>query len=153
VMNNNNTNPLLRPMIVIAFCILIASAAFLLPALELTGNASLLPVAMLIALMVLSVILVITDIKKARTNKTPNKPALQSPGRVFGALLSVFVFVTSVDLFGFYLATAIFVPVAAYLFGCRSLKVLVASDVIVVAGIYLIFGMAMAKDFPMGSIW
>ncbi|MCW4629072.1 MULTISPECIES: tripartite tricarboxylate transporter TctB family protein [Marinomonas] len=152
-MNNNNTNPLLRPMIVIAFCIFIASAAFLLPALELTGNASLLPVAMLIALMVLSVILVITDIKKARTNKALTKPALQSPGRVFGALLSVFVFVVSVDLFGFYFATAIFVPVAAYLFGCRSLKVLVVADVIVVAGIYLIFGMAMAKDFPMGSIW
>ncbi|RNF48828.1 tripartite tricarboxylate transporter TctB family protein [Marinomonas hwangdonensis] len=152
-MNNNNTNPLLRPMIVIAFCIFIASAAFLIPALELTGRASLLPVAMLIALMVLSVILVITDIKKARTNKTPYKPALQSPGRVLGALLSVLVFVTNVDLLGFYLATAIFVPVAAYLFGCRSLKVLVASDVIVVVGIYLIFGMAMVKDFPMGSIW
>lgn len=152
-MNNNNTKPLVRPMILIALCIFIASAAFLVPALELNGNASLLPVAMLIAMMVLSVILVLSDIKKARSHKEPHKPALQSPGRVFGALLSVFMFVTCVDFFGFYLTTALFVPLAAYLFGCRSIKVLLAADLIVVAGIYLIFGLAMAKDFPIGSIW
>ncbi len=140
-------------MIVIAFCIFIASAAFLIPALKLNGNASLLPVAMLVALMGLSVILVVIDVKKALNNNEPHKPALQSPSRVVGALLSVFLFVTCVDFFGFYLTTAIFVPVTAYLFGCRSLKVLLASDVIVVAGIYLIFSVAMSKDFPMGSIW
>ena len=140
-------------MIVIAFCIFVASAAFLVPALDLTGNASLLPVAMLITMMVLSVFLVLSDIKKALNNKEPYKPSLQSPSRVFGALLSVFLFVTCVAFFGFYLTTAIFVPVAAYLFGCRSLKILLISDAVVVAGIYLIFGMAMAKSFPMGSIW
>ncbi|WP_425643044.1 tripartite tricarboxylate transporter TctB family protein [Marinomonas gallaica] len=152
-MNNNNTKPLFRPMIVIAICIFIASAAFLVPALELNGNASLLPVAMLVSLMLLSVILIVIDVSKARSNKAPHTPALESPKRVVGALLSVFLFVTCVDLFGFYLTTAIFVPVTAYLFGCRSVKILLIADVIVVAGIYLIFGMAMAKDFPMGSIW
>jgi putative tricarboxylic transport membrane protein len=152
-MNNNNTKPLSRPMIIIALCIFIASAAFLSPALALNVNASLLPVAMLVAMMVLAVFLLIAEFNAAKNGSEVKKPSIQSRGRVFGALLSVFLFVTCVDLFGFYLTTAVFVPVAAYLFGCRNVKVLLAADVIVVVGIYLIFGIAMAKAFPTGVIW
>lgn len=140
-------------MILIAVCIFIASAAFLVPALKLTGNAALLPVSMLVTLMVLSVCLGLTHLKKSRKDAEKTEPTIQSTRRVFGALLSVFLFVTCVDLLGFYLITSLFVPIAAYLFGCRNFKVLLIADVIVVAGIYLIFGMAMAKEFPIGSVW
>ncbi|MBM6550082.1 tripartite tricarboxylate transporter TctB family protein [Marinomonas ostreistagni] len=150
-MNNKKSNLLLQPMTLIAATLFVGSAAFLSSAMALSGNAKLLPVAMLVAMMVLSVILLLSHIKKASV-QTPTA-AVKAPMRVIGALLAVVLFVVGVDLFGFYLAAALFVPVCAYLFGCHSIKALLISDVIVVAAIYLIFGVAMSKEFPVGWIW
>ena len=152
-MTNNNSKSFLRPISIVALCIFIASAAFLPMASELNGNASLLPVAMLVGLMVLSVLLALSDIKDALNGKAASELSIQSPSRALSALLCVIIFIVSVDFVGFYLTTSVFVPVVAYGFGCRSVKILLASDIIVVASIYLIFGMAMSKDFPVGSIW
>lgn len=152
-MNNKKSHPIFHPMTLIALVLFVGSAAFLSPALALSGNAKLLPVAMLVSMMVLSVILFLSHLKKLRQNPSDNTPAVQSAKRVIGALSAVILFVLCVDFFGFYLSAAIFVPVCAYSFGCHNIKALVISDVIVVAAIYLIFGFAMAKEFPVGTIW
>lgn len=152
-MNNNNSISLFRPTIIISLCLFVASAALLFPATSLSKKAALLPVSMLVAMMVLTVILAIQELRKARQESVPSKSKISSPKRIVGAMVSIFLFMVSADYFGFYLSTAVFLPVCAYCFGCRNVKVLIAADVIVVALIYVVFGLAMSKGFPTGSIW
>jgi len=153
MMNNNNSISLFRPTIIISLCLFVASAALLFPATKLSQKAAMLPVFMLVSMMVLTVILAIQELRKARTGKAPSKSKINSPNRVVGAMVSIFLFMLSADYLGFYLSTAVFLPACAYCFGCRNVKVLIAADVIVVAVIYVVFSLAMSKGFPTGSIW
>lgn len=112
-----------------------------------------LPVAMLVAMMVLSVLLVLSELKKSRTGQAAANSKVDSPSRVIGALAAIFLYMVAVNVLGFYVSTPVFLPVCAYFFGCRSIKVLLAADIIIVTLIYLVFDVLMSKGFPTGFIW
>jgi hypothetical protein len=54
---------------------------------------------------------------------------------------------------GFYISTAVSVPLVAYAFGYRNPLGLAIAAVIVLVAIYLIFGFAMSQEFPAGRLW
>ncbi|MBP1852767.1 membrane-anchored protein YejM (alkaline phosphatase superfamily) [Rhizobium halophytocola] len=124
----------------------------MIPALELKAISALLPVAMLTGLIVLSVILLITDQRKAAAGDVA-EPMTKAPMRVAGAFLLIVAYVGATSLIGFYAATTIAVPLVAYIFGYRNLLGLAAATVIVVGTIYLVFDFAMAQQFPTGLLW
>ena len=141
-----------RPMTVTSLTIVLVTV-FLLPmALELNDVPSLLPVAMLLALTGLSLFALVGDQRQA-VHQESTEPLLKAPLRVYGSLSIVFLYVGSVHLLGFYLTTCIFVPLIAYLFGCKSPKALAVATLLVPGLIYLIFSLAMSKEFPNGLIW
>ena len=148
-MSHNNSKPVFNPVILIAIGLFAGSGALMPIALELSGAARLLPVSMLVAMMVLAVVLAVMTF----LDKKEVKPALESPKRVIFAFIAVVSYSICVSLIGFYPTTAIFIPVAAYLFGCKNLKVLAIADLAVLAVIYSVFGLAMSKDFPTGILW
>ncbi len=142
----------LRPESLTAVGIVLVAAALLVPAFDLRPISALLPVAMLVALIALSLAMLILDQRKARAGEAPAVMA-KSPGRVAGAFALIVLYALAVDFVGFYPATAVSVPLVAWLFGCRSPVTLIVATVVVVAGIWLIFSFAMAQDFPAGRFW
>ncbi|NVK02385.1 MAG: tripartite tricarboxylate transporter TctB family protein [Oceanospirillaceae bacterium] len=143
---------LTRPLTVTSLILMLVALSLLPMALELNDVPSLLPVTMLLALAGLSLIAIVGDQRQA-LHQGSTEPLLKAPLRVYGALCIVFLYIGSVHLLGFYPTTCIFVPLIAYLFGCKSPKTLVVATLLVPGLIYLIFGLAMSKEFPSGLIW
>lgn len=151
-MSHPDRSRLLRPQTLTAIGILVAAAAFVIPTLDLPPMAALLPAAMLVALMVLSVFLLLGDQRKAAAG-TPAEPMTSSPRRVAGAFALIVLYAVSVDLIGFYPSTAISVPLVAWAFGFRNPAGLALATVIVLGAIYLIFSLSMSQEFPVGRLW
>lgn len=145
--------PILKPISLIYVIIIAAACGLLIPAFEMSSEAGMLPQAMLILLMVFSGLALFGEIKKSLQESTKDEAVLKSPIRVFSALLAIFVLVTSIQYVGFFPTVIVFVPAVSYFFGCRNVKVLTASTVIFVALIYLVFSVAMSKQFPVGWLF
>lgn len=146
------TNRLLRAESLTAIGIVLVSAGLLIPTLEMKPISALLPGAMLVVLILLALWMFISDQRKAFQNEAP-KAMTKSPKRVLGAFVLVVLYALSVDFIGFYVSTAISVPLVAYLFGFKSPIGLVVATIIVLSVIYLIFGFAMSQEFPTGRLW
>ena len=142
---------LLRPETLVAIGLFVVAAGFLVPTAALPALSALLPAAMLISLMVLAAIMLLIDQRKASAGE-PAQPMTKAPKRVFGAFVLVVLYALSVDFIGFYVSTAVSVPLVAYVFGYRSLLGLTVATAIVIVAIWLIFGLAMAQEFPPGRL-
>ena len=151
-MTNSDTHRFLRAESLTAVGVFVVAAGFLVPTASLQALSALLPAAMLISLMVLSVALLIADQRKA-TAGVPAEKMTKAPKRVFAAFALVVLFALAVDFIGFYPSTALSVPFVAYAFGYRNIKGLAVATLIVLAMIYLIFGIAMSQEFPSGRLW
>ncbi|MEJ2122520.1 MAG: tripartite tricarboxylate transporter TctB family protein [Alphaproteobacteria bacterium] len=150
-MSEQKSNRFLRPETLTAVGLFLAAAAFLVPTAQLPQISALLPAAMLISLLVLAMILLIADQRKAAAENT-SEPVLKAPPRVFGAFLLILLYALAVNFVGFYVSTAVSLPLVAFVFGYRNLAGLGIATIIVVAAIYLIFSLAMAKEFPSGIL-
>ena len=143
---------LLRAETLTAIGILLCAAGFLIPATDLPPLPALLPAAMLVGLIILSVLMLLADQRKASQGEEAER-VLKAPKRVFGAFGLIIAYAVAVDLFGFYLSTAVSLPLVAYVFGYRNLPGLALATGIVLAAIYLIFSVSMSQDFPSGLLW
>lgn len=143
---------LTRPETLTALGIIVVAAGFLIPTYDLRAISALLPAAMLIGLIVLSVALLISDQRKASAGDDA-KPMTQSPKRVIGAFLLIVAYALGTDFIGFYVSTALTIPLVAWIFGYRSPLGLLVATVIVVGTIWAIFDFGMSQDFPTGRLW
>jgi hypothetical protein len=141
-----------RPESLTAIAIFIVAGGLLIPAFQLPAASGLLPLAMLGALMVLSVGMLIADQRHAAAG-TKLEPVITSSKRVVAAFAAIILYAIAVDLIGFYPSTAFAVPLIAGAFGYRHIPLLAFATIVVVAAIYLIFTHIMAVDFPVGRVW
>ncbi|MBY6002324.1 tripartite tricarboxylate transporter TctB family protein [Salipiger bermudensis] len=146
------SNRLTRPETLTALGIVVVAAGFLVPAAALRPISALLPVAMLVGLIGLSVILLISDQRKAAAGEAA-APMSKSPTRVAGAFALIVAYAVATDLIGFYVSTVVAVPLTAFLFGYRNPLGLALATVIVVGAIWLIFDFGMSQEFPAGRLW
>ena len=151
-MSDQHSTRLLRAETLTAIGIFVAAAALLVPALQLSAIAALLPASMLIGLMVLSVVMIVQDQRKVASG-APADPLTVSPIRALSAFGMIVLYAIAVDIIGFYPSTALTVPAVAYAFGYRSPLGLATATAVVLGAIYLIFGLAMSRDFPTGLLW
>lgn len=145
-------NRFLRPETLTAFGIILVASAFLIPTLELRTISALLPTAMLAGLIGLSLLLLVADQRAAGAGAPATKVA-KSPKRVVGAFLLIAAYAVAVDLIGFYVSTAITIPLVASIFGFRNPFGLALATAIVVGTVWLVFDFGMSRDFPAGRIW
>lgn len=151
-MSASRKNRLFRPETLTAIGIILVAVGFLFPTFELRAISALLPASMLIGLIVLSVFFLAMDQRKA--GEPGDETTLtQSPKRVIGAFLLIVSYALATDFIGFYVSTAITIPLVAWAFGYRSPLGLLIATVIVVGAIWLIFDFAMSQDFPTGRLW
>ena len=143
---------LTRPETLTAIGIIVVAAGFLIPTQDLRAISALLPAAMLIGLIVLSVALLVSDQRKASAGEDA-EPMTKAPKRVIGAFLLIVAYALSCDFIGFYVSTAITIPLVAWIFGYRSPIGLLIATVIVVGTIWAIFDFGMSQDFPTGRFW
>ncbi|MEZ5837043.1 MAG: tripartite tricarboxylate transporter TctB family protein [Geminicoccaceae bacterium] len=151
-MSEHPTHRLARPETLTALGIIAVAAFFIIPTMDLQPISALLPVAMLSGMVILAVLLLIADQRKAVAGEAP-EPMTKAPKRVLGAFALIVAYAIATQFIGFYLSTAISVPLVAFLFGYREPFGLALATVIVVGAIYLIFDFGMAQDFPSGSLW
>ncbi|WP_320144932.1 tripartite tricarboxylate transporter TctB family protein [uncultured Cohaesibacter sp.] len=151
-MHNKPTHRFLRAETVTAFCIIVVAAAFLIPTTELAPLSALLPAVMLGCLILLAIVMLIADQRKASAGEEA-EAVLKSPKRVFGAFGLITLYAICVGLIGFYISTALSLPLVAYIFGYRSPVGLAIATAIVLLAIYLIFGVSMSQEFPTGLLW
>ena len=103
---------LMRPETLTAICIVVVAGALLIPTADLRPISALLPAAMLIGLIVLSVALLAMDQRRAAKGEAP-APMTKSPKRVIGAFLLIVAYALAADFIGFYISTAITIPLVA----------------------------------------
>jgi putative tricarboxylic transport membrane protein len=151
-MSKPNTPRLMRPETLTAIGLFAVASGFVLPTTDLPPLAALLPGAMLASLLVLAVVMLILDQRKAAAGEDA-QPMTKAPKRVLGAFLLIVLYAILVDFVGFYISTAVVVPGVAYAFGYRNPLGLAVATFIVLAAIYLIFGFAMSQEFPAGRLW
>jgi hypothetical protein len=151
-MPESRISRLTRPETLTALGIIVVAAGFLIPTFDLRPISALLPAAMLIALIVLSVFLLLTDQRKAGAAEEAPQMT-KSPKRVIGAFSLIVAYALATDFIGFYVSTAFAIPLVAWLFGYRSPLGLLIATVIVVGTIWAIFDFGMSQDFPAGRLW
>jgi putative tricarboxylic transport membrane protein len=152
IMSEPGASRLSRPETLTAIGIIIVAGAFLFPAFALKPISALLPTAMLIGMIVLGAALLLIDQRKASAGEAA-EPMTKSPRRVAGAFLLILAYAIATDFIGFYVSTAVTIPLVAYIFGFRNPLGLLAATVIVVGTIYLIFDFSMSQEFPTGLLW
>lgn len=151
-MSDHRPHRLARPETLTALGTILISLSFIFPTTELRPISALLPAAMLVGLIALSVILLVHDQRKA-SQGTETPPMSKAPKRVVGAFLLIVSYALATDFIGFYSATAIAIPLVAWLFGYRSPPGLALATAIVLGSVYLIFDLGMSQDFPAGRLW
>ena len=77
----------------------------------------------------------------------------QAPKRVAGAFLLVVAYALATDFLGFYVSTAVSVPLVAWIFGYRHPLGLAIATLVVVGSVWLIFDFGMSQEFPAGRLW
>ncbi|MCE7029621.1 tripartite tricarboxylate transporter TctB family protein [Jiella avicenniae] len=142
-------SPRLLAEVLFAAFLILASAALLFVATDLPAMSALLPVAMLVALIVLCAVLIVAQTIRRDSLKTL---PVEKVGRVIGGFAAIFVYAIAVDVVGFYTATLIGLPVTAWIFGFRKPIGLLAGTAIFVGAIYVIFSLGMSQRFP-AEIW
>ena len=151
-MSESRTSRLTRPETLTALGIIVVAAGFLFPTYDLRAISALLPAVMLVGLIVLSFLLLLADQRKAAEGE-PATPMTKSPKRVIGAFLLIVAYALACDFVGFYVSTAVTIPLVAWIFGYRSPFGLLIATVIVVGTIWAIFDFGMSQDFPTGRFW
>ena len=151
-MPESRNSRLTRPETLTAVGIIVVAAGFLVPTYDLRAISALLPAAMLIGLIVLSVFLLLADQRKASAGEDA-APMTKAPKRVIGAFLMIVGYALACDFIGFYVSTAVTIPLVAWTFGYRSPVGLLIATVIVVGSIWAIFDFGMSQDFPAGRLW
>lgn len=151
-MSKQDSNRLMRGETLTAIGLIIAAGGFLVPTAALSQVSALLPASMLISILVLSAVMLIADQRKAAAGEAA-QPVMKAPKRVFWAFVLTVLYALSVDYVGFYVSTAISIPLIAYAFGYRNPLGLAIATFIVLGAIYLIFGVAMSQEFPVGKLW
>jgi len=151
-MTDHPENRLLRPETLTAIGIVVVAIGFLFPTSELRSISALLPAAMLIGLIVLAVALLMMDQRKASSDAPP-VAMTKSPKRVVSAFLLILGYALATDFIGFYISTAIAIPLVAFAFGYRNPLGLAIATLIVVGTIWAIFDFGMSQDFPTGRLW
>ena len=151
-MPESRNSRLTRPETLTAVGIIVVAAGFLVPTYDLRAISALLPATMLIGLIVLSVLLLLADQRKASAGEDA-APMTKAPKRVIGAFLMIVSYALACDFVGFYVSTAVTIPLVAWVFGYRSPLGLLIATVIVVGTIWAIFDFGMSQDFPTGRLW
>jgi putative tricarboxylic transport membrane protein len=151
-MSNPRRPRLFRPETLTALGIIAVAVAFMAPTAALKPISAFLPATMLIGMAVLSLFLLLVDQRAAGAGEDA-PPMTASPKRVLGAFLMIVCYALSTDYVGFYISTAVVIPLVAYVFGYRSLPGLALATCIVLGAIYLVFDVAMAQTFPVGRLW
>ena len=151
-MTESRKSRLTRPETLTAVGIIVVAAGFLIPTTDLRAISALLPAVMLVGLIVLSVLLLLADQRKAAEGE-PAAPMTKAPKRVIGAFLLIVAYALATDFIGFYVSTVVTIPLVAWAFGYRNPLGLTIATVIVVGTIWLIFDVAMSQDFPVGRLW
>ena len=118
-MPESRNSRLTRPETLTAVGIFVVAAGFLFPTYDLRAISALLPAAMLIGLLVLSVFLLLADQRKASAGEDA-APMTKAPKRVIGAFLMIVSYALACDFVGFYISTAVTIPLVAWTFGYRS---------------------------------
>lgn len=142
----------LRAETITAICLIVAAGGFLIPTMALPALPALLPAAMLVGLILLATAMLIVDQRKASAGEE-NPPVVKAPMRVVSAFALIVAYAIAVELIGFYISTAVSLPLVAYAFGYRNPVGLAIATAIVLAAIYLIFSFSMSQDFPTGLLW
>ncbi|MBV1866637.1 MAG: tripartite tricarboxylate transporter TctB family protein [Marinosulfonomonas sp.] len=127
-------------------CILVSSV-LLVRVWNMPTMSGLLPIAMLVGIIVLSLALIGRNFF-ASASQSSQTSVFVSPRRFCFAALSVIFYILAVNYIGFYTSTTIMVPAVAWVFGYRQPLGLALATLLFVGGIGIIFQGIMNRDFP-----
>ena len=151
-MQKSTLSRVLRAETIAAICLIVAAGGFLIPTMALPALPALLPAAMLVGIIILAAAMLIVDQRKASAGEEAAR-IVKAPMRVISAFGLIIAYAIAVDLIGFYISTALSLPLVAYVFGYRNPIGLAIATAIVLAAIYMIFSFSMSQDFPTGLLW
>jgi hypothetical protein len=116
-----------------------------------TGVA-MLPLCALGTLLILSFILIIRGIVSARQGKdsTEVRPFIVAPKRLATGIAAMALYILGIEVIGFYLTTALFMPLTAFALGTRNIRAIAIASISYLGFIYVIFTVMFNRVLPAG---
>lgn len=136
--------------LIVGFVVIVGASYFLTLAVGMPTMSSVLPITMLGALILLSLLMVLRTL----INISRGRPMIhrykvfENKRRFFGITFAILVYSLGVSLIGFYTTTAVMIPAVAWCFGYRHIKRLLLADLIFTGGLAIIFVILMGQDLP-----
>lgn len=111
-------------------------------------DAAVWPRAVLVCLILLSTMLLLRGIRLTREHADTNIPALQTLAGPMGAFVLMIAYVAVMNFFGYFVSTAIFIPLSMYILGQRSWKVMIGVTAALELFIYVLFVLQLRLRMP-----
>ncbi len=146
-MSDSKFPRLLRPENLAAGICILVSLAFLWPAKDFPGMSKMLPLAMLVAMILLSSALIVRNYLTP-ASETSDTPVFVAKRKFFSAVVIIIIYAMAVEFVGFYTSTVIMIPAVSWIFGYRRPAGIALATAIFVGGIALIFLVIMNRSFP-----
>ncbi|GEM_PF-2235476 len=113
------------------------------------------PTALLVILALLSIAMILSDLKKNKEKSDIKKmvSGLVSKGslRLVAGIVVFFIYIFALDVLGFLIATPILLGCLLYLIGFRGAKILIPSPIIVTIAMALLFSTLIHVPLPEGT--
>jgi len=119
---------------------------------SLPTGVAILPLFTLGTLLILSCILIIRGIVSASQGKdsTDVRPFIVAPKRLATGIVAMALYILGIEVIGFYLTTALFMPLTAFALGTRNIKAIALASISYIGFIYIVFTLMFNRVLPAG---
>mgnify|MGYP003149103657 FL=1 len=134
------------------------SGGLLVSSSSLPAGAAMLPHAALWALCLLSVALMIRGIRTRWVAGTADdagevQPFMENPGRLLLGIVAMALYIAGIEIVGFYISTALFIPVTAFVLGARNKMSIFMAGAGFVLFCYAVFSVLFERVLPEGLLF
>lgn len=137
---------------------LAVSAGLLVSSSSLPAGAAMLPHAALWALSLLSVALLVRGVRARWIAASADadgdvQPFMENPGRLLLGILAMALYIAGIEIVGFYISTAIFIPVTALVLGARNRLSIFMAGAGFLLFCYAVFSVLFERVLPEGLLF
>ena len=134
------------------------SGGLLVSSASLPAGAAMLPRAALWALSLLSVALLVRGVRARWIAASADadgdvQPFMENPGRLLLGILAMALYIAGIEIVGFYISTAIFIPVTALVLGARNRLSIFMAGAGFLLFCYAVFSVLFERVLPEGLLF
>ena len=113
----------------------------------LPAGVAILPMWVLGALFILSCIMIVRGLFK-RASGAEGTPFIVEPKRLLIGIIAMALYIIGIEVIGFYVTTALFIPLTALALGFRNIKIITITSASFLGFVYVVFTLIFERVLP-----